>query len=316
MNPWIIPALAFAVTALAVGTILYALTVGRQRVGLRLEAIRRDRKRGQDGRGHDERPDQFPIITSVVMRSGRYGAIERHLARAGLNWRPGEYAAACLGLTVVLAFVGWLGLRLPGAAAGALAGVTAAVALLGALAARRQRMFEHRLPDALMLIATSVRSGYGISRAVQAVRDEMDPPISVEFGKILDDTTVGVPIGDAFSRLLERVPLPDLSIAVTAILIQLDVGGNLAEVLEIVANTVRERQRLRSEMDTLTAEGRLSGLILLLLPVMMAVILMVLNPTYMSALFQTSLGHLLLVCGVALQIMGGLVIKRMLRLEF
>jgi tight adherence protein B len=133
---------------------------------------------------------------------------------------------------------------------------------------------------------------------------------------MLDESNLGVPIGQALTRLVQRVQLPDLGIAVTAILIQLEAGGNLAEVMETVAGTVRERHRLRAEMDTLTAEGRLSGVVLFCVPLGMAVILVALNPTYMSALFGTSLGHLLILCAVALQILGGLVIKRMLRLEF
>jgi tight adherence protein B len=314
MNPWIIPALAFTAAAFLVGGLFYALTTSERRLGRRLEEI----KQGDapPRRKREERPDHFPTLTAALQRAGRHSAIEQYLDRAGLNWRPSELTAAGLLLVVVLGGLGWLALGPLAAAGGIVVAVVAPLLVLKALEARRLRQFDQQLADALMLISSSLRSGYGILRAVQAVRDEMQPPISLEFGKTLDETNVGVPISEALVHLAERVRLPDLDIAVTAILIQLEVGGNLAEVLEIVAGTVRERHRLRAEMDTLTAEGRLSGVILFALPLGMAVILGVLNPAYMSALFKTGLGHFLIGLGAAMQIVGGLVIHRMLRFDF
>jgi tight adherence protein B len=315
MNGWIIPALAFAGAALAVGGILYALAAGQRRVGRRLDTIRRDGAAEPSGRP-GERADHFPTLTAMLERVGRRSAIETWIARAGLNWRPGEFAAAWLVLAAGLALGGWLLLGPLGAAGGIVIGAAVPFIALKALEARRLARFEYGLPDALMLIASSLRSGYGILRAMQAVRDEMGPPISLEFARTLDEANVGVPLPEALVHLVQRVPLPDLEIVVTAILIQLEVGGNLAEVMEIVAATVRERQRLRAEVNALTAEGRLSGVVLFVIPLGMAAILTVLNPSYMSALFKTTLGHLLIGCALVLQVLGGLVIVRMLRLDF
>lgn len=316
MNAWLILGLAFACSAALVGFILYALSAGSWRVGQRLESIKREGAGGDQGRGRQERRDRFPLVASALERTGRYSALERQLARAGLNWLPGEFAVAWAAATAALALGGWLLFGLLGTAAAIVVAWLASFLGLKALEAKRLRQFEHQLPDALMLIASSLRSGYGIQRAMQAVRDEMAPPISTEFAKVLDEANLGMPIPDALTRLVQRVPLRDLDIAVTAILIQLDVGGNLAEIMEIVAATVRERQRIRAEVDTLTAEGRLSGVILFALPLVMAGVLMVLNRPYMSALFQTTLGHLLILSAAVLQILGGLVINCMLRLDF
>jgi len=313
MSVWLIPAVAFAAAALVVALLLYAFTVGQRRVGRRIENMGNDAAKDNKTAG---RGDPFPTITSLLERRGQHSAIEVALERAGLNWRPSEFVVADGGLIVLLAAAGWLVWGALGAAAAVVVGALAPFAVLKVLEARRLREFERQLPDALMLIASTLRSGYGILRAIQAVRDEMAPPISIEFAKTLDETNVGAPTAEALAHLARRAPLPDLDIAVTAILIQLDVGGNLAEVMEIVARTVRERQRIRAEVNTLTAEGRLSGVILFILPLAMAGVLTFLNPAYMSALFKTSFGHMLMVLGGALMIVGGLVINRMLQLDF
>jgi tight adherence protein B len=314
MSPWVVPALSFLAAVLLVAVILWVLDATPRRVGRRLRAIRRGG--GPVPEQQRARPHPLLPLTSVLERSGRYSALEQKLRRAGLSLRPGELAVMALCLFAALVVLGWLAYRLPGAAIGAVLGVGLPAAALELLAARRLRKFEEQLPDALMLIATSLRSGYGILRSLQAVRDEMAPPMSTEFQEVLDETSVGAPLRDALVRLASRVPLVDLDIAVTAILIQSDVGGNLAELMETVAATVRERRRLRAEQNALTAEARLSGVVLFAVPLGMAVALAVLNPGYMSVLFHTSLGQVFLACAAALQLVGALVIRRMLRLDF
>jgi tight adherence protein B len=316
MNLWLICGLAFVCVALLVGVVLYAFAGPEGAIRRRLDRIKRgggpegpETPRGGGG-------DRLPVLSSLLERSGRQSALERQLQRAGFNWRPSEFAAAVLLLLVALGVAGWMLYGALGAAAGAVISVALPVFGLKALEAWRLRKFERQLPDALMLIASSLRSGFGILRALQAVSDEMEPPVSVELRRALEEANVGVPVGEALTHLVQRVPLPDLNIAVTAILIQLEAGGNLAEVMETVAGTVRERGRLRAEMQTLTAEARLSGIVLFLLPLGMAVILAALNRGYMSILLRTSLGHLLIICALSLQLLGGVVMKRMLRFDF
>ena len=316
MNAWGISMLVLVGTSALTALILHLASAGFWRVGKRLKMISQDEMIAGQGAGQLERNNRFPLFSSMLERVGRYNALERLLGRAGLNWRPDEFMAAWTVAALTLATGGWLLLGPLAAAAGIILAFAGGWMTLIALQNRRLRQFENQLPDALMLIASSLRSGYGLLRAIQAIRDEMRPPISVEFAKVLDETAVGLGVPEALARLLQRVPLPDLDIAVTAILIQLDVGGNLAEVIEIVAATVRERQRIRGEVDTLTAEGRISGIILFILPIVMAFVIMFLNPSYMSTLFKTSIGHLLILGAAVLQIIGGLLIKRMLELNF
>ena len=315
MNAWGISVLVMAATSAVTALVLGLVSAAPWRVDRRLRMLSgSDALAGPDAGSNDG--DRFPTFATVVQRVDRYGALERRLKQAGLNWRPGEFTAAWAAAAIVLAAAGGLLMGPLAAAAGLLLTLAGGWLLLDILQKQRLRQFEHQLPDALMLIASSLRSGYGLLRSLQAIRDEMRPPISAEFAVVLDETNVGLGLPDALLNLLQRVPLPDLDIAVTAILIQLDVGGNLAEVIEIVANTVRERQRIAGEVDTLTAEGKLSGVILFILPIVMAGVIMVLNPEYMSALFKTSMGHLLIFCGVGLEIIGGIIIKRMLEIDF
>jgi len=316
MSDWIIPILVFAVVALFTAVLMRVLNADELRLHRRLRTIQRDGEAGPSAAEQLGTADHLPQVTALLERAGRYGALEGQLRRAGLHWRPSEFAAASVGLMVALALIGWWVYGVIGAGLGLAVGAALPLALLAVLEAQRLARFEAQLPDALMLIATSLRSGYGILRALQAVKEEMPPPISIEFAEVLDESRVGLPVGDALGRLMQRVPLADLEIAVTAILIQLEVGGNLSELMETVAGTVRERSRIRAEMNTLTAEARLSGLILFLIPLAIAVALVMLNPAYMSALFKTTLGHLLIGCAAALQIVGGLVIRRMLRFDF
>lgn len=315
MNPWIISAVVAAATSTATALVLGLVNAAPWRVDRRLRMIS-----GSDApAGSDAEPgagDRFPTLSAVVQHVDRYGALERRLKQAGLNWRSGEFVAAWAAAAIMLAAAGgWL-LGPLAAAAGLLLALAGGWLLLELLQRQRVRQFERQLPDALMLVASSLRSGYGLQRSLQAIRDEMRPPISTEFAKVLDETNVGLSLPDALLNLVQRVPQPDLDITVTAILIQLEVGGNLSEVIEIVANTVRERQRIAAEVDTLTAEGRLSGVILFILPIVMAIVIMALNPEYMTALFKTSMGHLLIFCGICLEVIGGIVIKRMLEIDF
>lgn len=315
MNAWLISACVLAGSSLLTALVLHFATASFWRVGKRLKQLNRNELLQQEANPF-ERSARFPPVASVLERAGRYSALERLLDRAGLNWRPDEYAAAWGVGGLMLAVAGWLLLGPLAAAAAIIFAFAGGWLTLIVLQISRLRQFENQLADALMLVAASLRSGYGLLRALQAIRDEMKPPISLEFGKVLDETAVGLGMPEALTNLVHRVPLPDLEIAVTAILIQLDVGGNLAEVIEIVAATVRERQRIRAEVDTLTAEGRLSGVILFILPIVMAVIISFLNPTYMAVLIQTSLGHLLIFCAATCQLIGGFVIKRMLEVDF
>jgi tight adherence protein B len=317
MNSLIFMAVAFCGVFLIVGVLLIWLTTGRWRLGRRIEAMSgKAASQGREAAGKGHRPDLFPTITGLLQRADKLGALTRQIERSGLRLRPSEFAAGILALSAALLLLDWAVLRTPlSAAAAALLGVLIPLTALKALQAQRLRKFEQQLPDGLMVIASSLRSGYSVMRAIQTLAQEMGPPISDEFSKALDEINVGAANEVALRHLAERVRSYDLDLVATAMLIQLQVGGNLAHLMETVAETIRERQRIRGEINILTAEARLSGMILFLLPVAMGFILTVLNRNHMIILFTTGVGHVILGVAAALMLLGGVVINRMLQLD-
>jgi tight adherence protein B len=181
--------------------------------------------------------------------------------------------------------------------------------------AKRTKVFNNQLGDALGVFANSLKAGYSYLQAVKSVAKEMPDPISREFGIVLKEMSLGLTVEDTLNGLLERVDSEDLSLMVTAILIQRETGGNLAEILENISETIRERIRLQGEIKTLTAQGRMSGAIIALMPFALAAFLQAANPEYFEALYTNLLGQILI--GVALfnELMGILMIRKIINID-
>lgn len=182
--------------------------------------------------------------------------------------------------------------------------------------AKRIRAFDDQLNEGLVMISNALKAGYSFLQALAVAADETQDPFSKEFKSLLKELSLGMPIEDGLSNLIERVPSEDMKLIVNAILIQKDVGGNLSEILENIAETVRERQRIKNEINTLTAQGRLSGMIIMVMPVFLGAIIYLFSPEYITLLFQTMLGKFMLVLAVINQIMGWLFIRKIVNIEF
>ncbi|HYY93501.1 MAG TPA: type II secretion system F family protein [Pyrinomonadaceae bacterium] len=180
---------------------------------------------------------------------------------------------------------------------------------------QRLRSFLELLPDALDLMSRALQAGHAFPEALHMVSTEMPEPIATEFRKTYEEQNLGLSLKLALENLSERVPLLDLRLCITAILIQRETGGNLAEVLEKVAYTIRERFRILEDLKTLTTSSRMSAWILCGLPIFIALAVTVMNPEYMSVLWSDPRGHTLLAVAVALQITGMLVIRKILRIK-
>jgi len=169
---------------------------------------------------------------------------------------------------------------------------------------RRLQKFEKQLPDALDLLARGLRAGHAFPTGLQQVAKEMADPLGTEFFETFREFNHGLDLNTALLNLCHRINLQDLNFFTTAVLIQRETGGNLTEILEKISILIRERFKLRNQVQALTAEGRLSGLILLLLPPVLATILMTINPEYESQLFRHPTGQVM--CGVAVgfQLLG------------
>jgi tight adherence protein B len=181
--------------------------------------------------------------------------------------------------------------------------------------ARRFHAFLELLPDALDLISRALSAGHAFSEALHMVSTEMPEPIATEFRKTYEEQNLGLSLKLALENLGERMPLLDLKMCITAVLIQRETGGNLAEILEKVAYTIRERFRILGDLKTLTTSSRMSAWLLCGLPIFVAIAVTVLNPEYMSVLWNDERGHYLIAAALFMQITGMLIVRKILKIQ-
>jgi tight adherence protein B len=242
--------------------------------------------------------------------------VEHRLVQAGLPLRGSEFAVICLGTTLAGEIVFFLlsGGKIMIGMAGGLVGYLVPIYFLRFKIARRAKAFNNQLGDTLTLVANSLRTGYSFMQAVEMVSREMAPPISVEFARILKEMNLGIPTEEALNNMAKRVDSDDLDLVITAVLIQRQVGGNLAEVLDNIANTIRTRIRLKGELKALTAQGRFSGIIVGLLPLIIGTALYALNPEYMRLLFTHPMGKMMLMGAAGSMVLGLLLIRKIVNI--
>lgn len=179
----------------------------------------------------------------------------------------------------------------------------------------RNKKLETQLPEGLTFIANSLKAGFGLLQALSMAAEQLEHPLSTELGQTVHETNVGSGIEEAFIGLGERCESNDMDLVVTAILIQRSAGGNLAEILETVAATMRERVRIRQEIITLTAQQQLTGVVIALMPVAVGGMFLVVSPDYIMVLFTETMGQVALAAGIFLEMVGILVIRRILAIE-
>jgi len=180
---------------------------------------------------------------------------------------------------------------------------------------RRLRAFEEQFPEALDLIGRALKAGHAFATGLKMVADEMPEPVGPEFRKTFDEQNFGLPMKDALENLTMRIPLLDVRFFATAVLIQRETGGNLAEILENLAHVVRERFKILRQVRVYTAHGRLTGYVLLALPAFLSVALMFINPEHMNLLFRERMGQLMLMGAIVMQTFGFLWIKQIVKIE-
>jgi tight adherence protein B len=181
--------------------------------------------------------------------------------------------------------------------------------------ANRMRQFESQLPEALDTIARALRAGHAFANSLTLIAREFDPPLGEEFKKTVDEINLGISVNRALENLNRRVKSTDLSFFVTAVTIQRESGGNLAEILTTIAMLIRERFAFRRHVRSLTAQGRLSAYILLALPFLVGTAIFFLNPGYLNELFDHPMGHSIITLQLVFMVGGALIIRRMVKLE-
>jgi len=251
------------------------------------------------------------------LRNPRFHArLERLLVQSGSTLSPGELVLAlgvAFGVGASLAVVGRL--PWPSILAAGLLAATLPLFALRILRARRFRKLTAQLPEALDLMVSSLRAGHAYTAAIQVAAEELDDPLAGEFQLMSDQYRMGLGQRECLKLLLERVNTPDLRLFATAVQIQMETGGNLAEVLEKLAEVIRARFKLAGQVRAITAEGRLSGVILGLLPIAVGITITILNPEYLKPLFSERVGMVMLVMALALEFLGFLWIRRIVEVE-
>ena len=180
---------------------------------------------------------------------------------------------------------------------------------------KRFRRFEELFPEALDLLTRAVKAGHAFNTGIEMIADEMPDPINKEFRVTYDEQNFGLPLKQALLNMVDRMPLLDLKFFVTAVMMQKETGGNLAEILTNLSHVIRERFKIMGEVRTFSAQGRLTGYILTATPVSMAFILSVMNWDYMSGLFKTQIGHYMLAGAAFFQILGYVIIRKIVKIK-
>jgi tight adherence protein B len=244
------------------------------------------------------------LTTNLAQRRGLLGSVERSLRAADVPIRPAELILAHACAVVLIPAATLLLTRSPVLAVFGFA-VVAAVPMftLRFVSARRRKRFAMQLPDALTTLAGSLRAGRSVGQALDALSRELADPMGRELRKVVAETRLGRSLHDALTDAVERVDSADFRWTVLAMQIQAEVGGNLAELLDQVAATVRERSRMKGEVKALTAEGRASAMMLVVMVPGLGLFMAAINPSYMSPLIATSIGKILL--AVSFVMIGG-----------
>jgi len=262
---------------------------------------------------------QAKMQGAVGYVAGKWGftrMMHEQLERAGLPIRPAEYIYLhIVGVLAAGLFAMLVSRSLPLVILVAVTAVVIPLLLLERRIEKRRAAFEEQLPEVLNLLAGSLRAGWAFLQAIGLVAERMAQPASGEFARVQTEARLGLPVERALEHMAIRLGSDDFTWSVSAIAIQREVGGNLAEVLDIVASTMRERAELKRHISSLTAEGRLSGAILLGLPFVELIAVLLVNPTYLSTMFTATFGWVLMITGVLLLIVGALWLRRVIKVE-
>ncbi|HWK10378.1 MAG TPA: type II secretion system F family protein [Vicinamibacterales bacterium] len=258
----------------------------------------------------------LPAIERMIGGTARGSQLGRWIDQSGVKISVSAVVLASFGTAFACGLLGARVMRMNiGWPIGGAVGLAVPFAILNMKRKRRLRAFEEAFPEALDLISRALKAGHAFATGLKMVADEMDEPVGPEFRKTFDEQNFGLPLKDALNNLTERIPLLDVRFFATAVLIQRETGGNLSEILENLAHVVRERFKILRQVRVYTAHGRLTGYVLLALPVFLVIALSFINPEHMQLLFRERIGHMLLGATVVMQTIGYFWIRQVVKIE-
>ncbi|MFY9673282.1 MAG: type II secretion system F family protein [Terriglobales bacterium] len=264
----------------------------------------------------DEMLSRIPAFDTLLRRSERVSLLQKMLEQGSVNIRAGNFIILCFASAIILAIVaivaghniifGWAGLLL---------GFFIPYGYASHMRSKRFQKFEEKFPEAIDTLARAVRAGHAFTTALEMIATELAEPVASEFRQLYEEQKFGLPVRDALVNLTERVPLVDVKFFVTAVMLQRETGGNLAEILDNLSHIIRERFKILRQVRVHTAQGRLTMVLLMALPPTIVTFMLILNPGFIQPLFSDPLGHTLVVAGVTLQTLGYFVIRKIIRIQ-
>ena len=258
----------------------------------------------------------LPALDRMIGGTTRGSALGRWIEQAGVKASISGILLIAFGLGTLLALVAAMFTGAAWAlAAGALIGFALPFVVLNLKRTKRMHKFEEEFPEALDLIARALKAGHAFATGLKMAADELQEPVGPEFRKTFDEQNFGLPLKDALENLTHRIPSLDVRFFATAVLIQRETGGNLAEILENLAHVVRERFKILRQVRVYTAHGRFTGYVLLALPAVLGVALSFINPEHMNLLFREKMGQMMLLFAIVMQTVGFLWIKQVIKIE-
>lgn len=264
----------------------------------------------------DEQLSKIPAFDTLLRRSERVSAIQDALLQAGMKFRAGNFLLLCVFCGVVAGLATVLYTRNPAIAWAAL--IIGGFLPYSVVSYRRQKRFEkfeELFPEAIDTLARAVRAGHAFTTAIEMISNEISEPLATEFRKLFEEQKFGMPVRDALMNLTERIPLVDVKFFVTAVMLQRETGGNLAEILDNLSYVIRERFKIQRQVRVHTAQGRLTMALLMAMPPTVVTILLVFSPDFVRPLFYDPIGHALLVLSIALQTVGYFVIRKIIKIQ-
>jgi tight adherence protein B len=312
-------ALVFAIV-MGVYWLFIVLPEGREQRQLQ-KRLTTTRSVNVGGAGLAKQPEEFSSVASVnnmmMQAGGVFTPLQRSLSEAGVKMNVGTFMLASLfSALVVYVLLMFYTHQVWAAAIGAAIGSSFPYGYVRYQRNRRMQRFEEQFPEAIELIARTLRAGHAFTTGLELAGEELPDPVGTEFKLLYDLQMFGQPLPDALKAFAARIPLIDARFFVTAVLTQREAGGNLAEVLDNLAAVIRERFRVKRQVRVLSAHGRITGLVLSLLPPVLAFLIFAKVPSQMMILVNDPIGPSLIIAAVTLQIIGMLAIRKLVKIEY
>ena len=264
----------------------------------------------------DEQLSQIPALDTLLRRSSRISDLQKMLAQADLSMRAGNFLGLSALVGVASSIVAYgLSKRAEVAGIALLIGFVLPYSYASIRRNKRFEKFEELFPEAIDTLARAVRAGHAFTTALEMITAEVAEPVAGEFRQLYEEQKFGMPVRDALMNLTDRMPLVDVKFFVTAVMLQRETGGNLAEILDNLSYVIRERFKIQRQVRVYTAQGRLTMALLMGMPPIIVTAMLLLNPSFIRPLFADPIGHFLLVAGITLQTIGYFVIRKIIRIQ-